>query len=178
MIQQLVSKLQHSINLKIYDPNSAIGMAVWASDLNLSFKKACERADRFGNYLIHHEDMDEAKAALIKYTETIARASFLPRWVRRDILFKASQHFIEPDFECFANEVYGVEEDDALFNQMMAYHAADAETRIKLRSGFTQDILEMLDGYYESAEHYQQRQRFIMELKEIENMIECEKYGI
>lgn len=173
---QLICTLQRSNQCV---PKTALGMAMWASDLNVSLDEACERARQFGDFIIHHQNQEDAKNAVRKYTKQICRQKRLPRYIRRDILFEASQYFLEPDFECFADDkIYSVYEDDALYDQAVAYNAADIETREQMRAEIDPEILKLLDGYYARAEHYRQNEQFIKELKQLEDEIECQKYGI
>lgn len=156
-------------------------MSEWARDSSLSFYELCERADQFGIFILHYEERKKAKTVLEQYTEAVCQMKGLPRWMRRDILFNVSRHFMEPDFECFADDELfngGFEDGEALYDQAVAYNAADAETRKGMRTTFCPEALALIDSYYARAEYYQQNQKYIQELKDLEETIECSKYGI
>lgn len=165
--------------------NSEVLMAAanWAASGG-SFNEYRERANAFGFFAVRHQDHVAAKIALTKYLEKICQRDEMPRWMRRDIIFKATQYLLEPDIE----EVYeyilnsgAYEENEAqkCCDRVQAYNDANDEMRADMRGGcFDAKILELLDGFYEEIEFYKQHEAYLKELEELENAIECQKYGI
>lgn len=156
--------------------------ALWASKKN-EFSEWCGRTDVFGFLIVRHPDHEAAKTALTVYLESVCSMKELPRWVRRDIVFKATQHFIEPDIEEVHDFILNSGEYDEteawpLTDQVQAYHEADEEKRQKMRGEFDQHILALLDGFYEKLAFYQANKAYIGELYVLGDLIECKKYGI
>lgn len=180
MMQRIASSLKRVITRsKEPDLKTATGMAEWASNPNGTLTEICARASQFGDFLIHHTDREEAKAALTKFAESICRTSHLSRWLCRDVLFSTSRHFLEPDFESLAEEILNDYSDgEELYEQVTAYHTADPETRAAMRAEIEPEILALLDDFDERVRYYRQNEVYISELRKLEEAITCDKYGI
>lgn len=164
--------------MRFEDLDNALNMALWASNC-LAFNDFCNRADIFGKFILHHDDREEAKKALDKYIETVCQQEYIPRWMRRDILFNCSQHFLEPDmndvYSCVLNK-YACGE--MLCEKIEVYHAATEEERAKMRDEFDHDVLKLLDRHYRKEQYYRENAEYIKELDDLVDSIQCDRYGI
>lgn len=157
---------------------TAVGMAEWALE-GVCFNDACNRAEILGSFLIHYTDHDEVKEAICHYLEDICQRESLPRWVRRDIIFCLSRHFIEPDINCVYDDMlnlYGYEESDC--EAAERYYDATAEVRDVLQRDLDEGILKLLERYDQKKQYYLNNAQYISELYALVDSIECGKYGI
>lgn len=156
--------------------------ALWASEMN-GLDEWKERTNAFGFLVARHPNHEAAKAALATYFENVCSVEELVRWLRRDIVFNATQHFMEPDIEevhYFVLNSGEYDENEAwpLADRVQAYHEASAEKRQGMRSGFDETILALLDGFHEKLAFYHANRAYLDELYGLTYSIECEKYGI
>lgn len=156
--------------------------ALWASEMG-GFDEWRERTNVFGFLVARHPNHEAAKAALATYFENVCSRSELARWVRRDIVFNATQHFMEPDIEEVHEYILNSGEYDkgeawSLSDRIQEYYEADEEKRQGMREGFDQTILELLDGFQEKHAFYQANRVYLDELYALADSIECGKYGI
>lgn len=156
--------------------------ALWASEES-GLDEWNERTSTFGFLVARHPNHETAKVALATYFEHVCSMKELARWLRRDIVFNATQHFMEPDIEevhefILNNGEYDEDEAWALSDRVQAYHEASAEKRQEMRSSFDETILALLDGFHEKLAFYHANQAYLDELYDLTSSIECEKYGI
>lgn len=168
---------------KEYNFDTATGMAEWASQ-GASLKDLCDRAYILGNFLIHYDDENEAKNALVIYTRKICEMTFMPRFLRRDILACVSRPMMRPDIdtECYEKVIndydYTEAEGTAICMQIASYMLADEAKKLEMRADFDVEILQLVDCYLKKAEFYVKNQSFIKDLYQIEDKIESDEYGI
>lgn len=152
--------------------DTAVGMGEWAAEA-AGFNDACNRAEILGRFLLRYDDRDEVVEAVCIYLTNL-RELIPSGWMRRDIVFRLSSHFMEPSIDDVYDDMlnnYGYDEADC--SAAEAYHHATVKERTEMSKRLDPNILKILERYYRDERYYRENAAYIDEIYNLIDDIEC-----